>query len=171
MDKNKQTESIYPSASRGLLANEQIHKKYESKPLTKTRDYSPATLILQAVLVFLGIAILAVGAYAYYYTQIRKTKPDTAAYAIAKKYAELNSSQSYEALETETASVFNWCKAPIITISYDNGGIRDVTSSDKTVINTGNIKDLDPVFSEITTKSGNSVSSTYDITCPDNPSI
>jgi hypothetical protein len=172
MDKDKHLKSVYPTATRGNLANNQIHKKYQARPLTQSRDYSPQSLIFQAVIICLVIGLLGIGSYIYYFTRIRNQNPTTVAYAVARKVSELNSSQTYyDQLETETASTFNWCKAPIITVTYYYGRTGETKRTDNTVIDTGKIKSITALLDEIVQKADSAIKSDYDITCPNNPSV
>jgi hypothetical protein len=171
MDKGKQKQNIYPTATRGVLANEQVQKKYQAGAASKVRDYSPATIIMQAVIACIVIAVASIGGYIYYYAKIRPMNPNTAAYSIAKRVAEFDSSELYDVMESETTNALQWCKEPIMIVTYDYALPGQPKRTDTTEISTAGIRDLSPIYEELVTKADTAKKITLNATCPGNRAI
>lgn len=168
MDKDKQNKSVYPEASRGVLANQQIHKSYQGGPINKVRDYSPATLIAMTAIAAVLFLVIGVGTYIFVFQRVHKIDPSVAAFKIAKKFAELKTSQSSSELEAITEEAVRRCpkgEGPIITITHEYSDPNQPRRTDNTVIDTSNIKDLIPILDELVQKSDGAKRNTLDISC------
>lgn len=168
MDKDKQRTSIYPEATRGVLANQQVHKTYSSGPINKVRDYSPSTLIAMTLFAALVIGALAIGSYIFIFQKVHKVDSSVASFKIAKRFSELKTSQTLSELEGITDNAIKFCakgEAPTITITHEYSQPNQPRHIDTTVIDTGNIKDLEPILEQIENKSNGARINTLAIGC------
>lgn len=169
MDKDKQRNSIYPEATRGVLANEQIHKQYTKGPSNKVRDYSPSTLIATTMISILLLITLAVGSFIFIFSKTHKLDSTVASVKIAKKVAELKTTQTLDELVANAEQTSKQCyggKPAVITITHEYSVLGQPSHIDTTVIDTGDIKKIEPVLANIDKKATGARLNTMEIICP-----